>query len=105
MNGPARTLPLDGVIAGARLAADVCDAAGRVLLATGTELSDAALNSLRQRGVPHVTVAEPLSDAELAELRADVVKRVEHLFRNTTGDPIMRGMHDAVLAHHLKRLQ
>ena len=105
MNARSRTIPLDQAEAGNVLAVDVCDSAGHTLLAAGAQLSAASIASLRQRGIAAVCIEQPMSEAELAALRAAAAQRLDHLFRRTTDDPLMNRLHDAVLAFRLEQLR
>lgn len=105
MSARSRQVALAAAPAGARLAQDVCDAAGRVLIAAGTELTASALASLRQRGISQVHIEEPLSAAEFEARRAAVARRLAHLFRRERGTPLMDRLHDAVLAYRLEQLR
>lgn len=105
MNFISQAITLDKVPEGARLAADVRDAEGRVLLVGGTELSAGAIASLHGRGVRQVQIVQEASAEELSARREAVVQRLAHLFRDTQGDPLMVRMHEAVLAYRMEQLK
>ena len=90
--------------AGTRLARDIQDAMGRVLMSAGTELTETSLASLQKRGIPHLDIEEPLSDQELSEQRQAVTQRLAHLFRRKQNTPLTARLYDAVLAYHLEQL-
>ncbi|MFI4940362.1 MAG: hypothetical protein ACHP7O_08505 [Burkholderiales bacterium] len=80
------TLDLDNVVPGMTLSDDVLDNHGGVLLACGTVMTEAALSSLRRRGIDKlVVVDETLPPSELAAERAAererLQQRLECLFR------------------------
>lgn len=105
MNGRGRIVTLDQAPMDARLAGDVYDRSGRVLLAAGATLGAATIVSLRQRGVAQVCIEEALSEQELAARRAAVAGRLDRLFRHEQDNPLMMYLHDAVLAYRLEQLQ
>lgn len=74
-------LPLTTVPPGTRLAAAVLDAAGQVLLATGSILTEAMLETLARRGIVAVTVERQRDAAELDAAREALRQRLMHLFR------------------------
>lgn len=88
MKQERRELPLDEVVAGMVLADEVCDARGAVLLPRGASLTDAVLTGLGRRGIETlpVLVAPTLTDDELAARRAQLARRLDHLFRFTGND-------------------
>lgn len=93
---------LEDIEPGARLAAAVCDAAGKVLLAEGAELTQGLVASLRKRGLSHVPVAveTSCSPEELSAQKEQIESRVAWLFRNG-GDPLMDRLREAVLEYRL----
>ena len=105
MSAGSRRIDLAAATAGVRLALDVCDGAGRVLIAAGTELSESSLASLRQRGISQLHIEVPVSEAELEVRRQAVVQRLGHLFRRARGNPLMDRLYDAVLAYRLEQLR
>lgn len=75
-------LDLDDVEAGMTLYETLLDGHGGVLLPAGTELSESNLNSLRRRGVDEVLIRnDAVSEADLAEARAQLEERLARLFR------------------------
>lgn len=105
MSHLAQAVSLENAPEGARLAADIRDAEGRVLLAQGSELSAGTIASLHSRGVRQVQIVQEASAEELAARREAVVQRLARLFRDTQGDPLMVRLHDAVLAYRLEQLK
>ena len=105
MSAGSRRIDLAAATPGARLALDVCDASGRVLMAAGTELSESALASLRKRGVSQLHIEVSMSEAELEACRQAAAQRLAHLFRRTQGNALMERLHDAVLAYRLEQLR
>lgn len=104
MNGKGKALALDERVVGCRLAQDVRDAAGRVLLAAGTELTAAVVASLRQRGVTGVHVEQALDAAAAAAQRQSTTRRLDHLFRAAGDDELLNRLHQEVLAYRLEKL-
>lgn len=74
-------LPLTAVPPGARLTAAVLDAAGQVLLATGSILTEAMLETLARRGIVAIAVERQRDAAELDAAREALRQRLMHLFR------------------------
>lgn len=89
-----------------RLGEDVRDAHGAVLLAAGAELTERLIETLRERGVQQVCVAEVevLSAAEREARRADVRDRLAYLFRHAGAGEAERQLFDSVLAYRLGQI-
>ena len=81
-------LPPGEVLPGMTLAAPITGSNGKVLLATGVTLDEAALENLRQRAVPFVSVAVPDSrdEATIARDLAEAAARIDYIFRGTGSD-------------------
>ncbi len=86
-----KRFPLEQLEAGMVLAQDVCDASGGRLLNEGVELSGATIASLRRRGIEQVMVSveETLTPEQCADRKAEIVTRIEHLFRQANNDPML----------------
>lgn len=102
-----RTVPLAEAEEGMVLAADVCDDAGQVLLSEKIGLTAARIASLAKRGVGVVQVEEEktMTEEEMEALRADMRRRVEHVFRHAEGDPVMIQLKETVLAYRLQGIE
>jgi hypothetical protein len=94
------------VQAGMRLAEEVRNAAGAVLLTAGTELDEAVLAGLRRRGIECLVVdqPDPRSETEIAEELARMEARVRHLFHRHRGNPELQLLMQAVLEYRRKAL-
>ncbi|MDT3736966.1 MAG: hypothetical protein ROZ00_12135 [Denitratisoma sp.] len=99
-------VPIQEAQAGMRLAEEVRNAAGAVLLTAGTELDDAVLAGLCRRGVECIVVdrPDPRSEAEIADELARMEARVQHLFHRHRGNPEMQSLMQAVLDYRRKAL-
>ncbi len=100
------SLPLDQAAAGMRLAMDLRDASGAILLAAGSELSDALLTALRRRGIERVVVIDEsaLGSAD-REARSEAIRtRLAHLFRRAGGSEADRLLFEALLDYRLEQL-
>lgn len=100
-----KRMAVDAAKPGMRLALDVCDGAGRVLVAAGAELGAAMLASLSARGIAEIAVEEALSAVEIEARRQAAVARLAYLFRRVEDDPLMARLHDAVRAYRLEQLR
>jgi len=102
----SETCALDAVSIGAVLAADVIDENGRVLMPSGATLTEAALNSLRRREVPSVTIqsSPTLDPAQREAQRVRLETRLARLFRHAGEQPESRALHHALLSYRLKDL-
>ena len=105
MSGQGKALKLDQVSVGARLATDLLDPGGHVLLSAGAELTASALQSLRQRGVTQVQIEEELDEVGRALRRRAVTQRLAELFRAAGDDPLMNRLHEAVLAYRMEQMK
>lgn len=94
------------VQAGMRLAEEVRNAAGAVLLTAGTELDEAVLAGLRRRGIECLVVdqPDPRSETEIAEELVRMEARVRHLFHRQRGNPELQLLMQAVLEYRRKAL-
>lgn len=103
----AKVLLLDQAQPGMRLAFEVCDPGGNVLLAAGAELTAAMLPSLAKRGVKQVRVEveEILSPEELAARREALVRRLDRLFQHEEEDPLLDRLKEIVLNYRLRGLE
>jgi hypothetical protein len=101
-----KKIPLGQAEPGMQLAAAVCNQRGEVLLQAGCELSASGLSGLRKRGVGHIVVqmADPRSEDELAVERAQVLDRLNLLFRNAGQDQHLASLYHLVLEYRLEAL-
>jgi len=101
-----KKIPLDLAEPGMLLAAAVCNQRGDVLLQAGCELSASSLSGLRMRGVGHVAVqqVDSRSEDELAVERAQVLDRLNLLFRNAGQDDHLASLYQLVLEYRLEAL-
>lgn len=95
-----RFMPLDQLRPGMVLGADIEDAHGAVLLAAGSEISEALLAALRRRGVEQVSVRMPEQSSGQEEARREEARaRLAHLFRRAGDGEAVRSLHAVVLAY------
>ena len=108
MDAPNK-LPLDQVIPGMMLAADVCTSGGSLLLPAGTTLSKEQIERLAQRGVTTLSIVAPAvaspSAAESEARRAAERQRVHHLFRRAAADPLTQTLLRTVLEFRLEKVR
>lgn len=99
-------VPIQEAQAGMRLAEEVRNAAGAILLTAGTALDDAALVGLHRRGIECLVVdkPDPRSETEVADELARMEARIRHLFHRHCGDPEMQALMLAVLDYRRKSL-
>lgn len=97
--------PLDATQPGCVLAAPVVDGNGSVLLPAGLALTEAHLESLRRRGIEHLTVVLAVDPAELARRREKARLRIMHLFRHTAEDPGSQALLHAILAFREEQMK
>ena len=88
------------------LAADVRDRNGRLLLAAGQALTARVLRTFRMWGVTEVDVpaegdADGTSTVEPSEIPADVLARIDSLFRHTDRSHPLIAMLQHVAVHRL----
>lgn len=82
MTNRVRQVVLDDAVPGMVLADAIRDAHGGVLLPSGTELTDATLQSLRRCGIDSILVLnDDIPEAELAAERAQIQQQLDRLFR------------------------
>lgn len=93
------TLAIGDVQPGMRLAVDVLDGSGRVLVPKGCELTESMLSGLMRRDIAAVTVEREFEEdpAIRAERRARVLAQLDHLFRKAGDGPETRQLYDAIL--------
>jgi transposase len=100
-----RTLPLEQAETGMRLAVDIQDSHGAVLLAAGAKLTDELRAALRRRGIEQVSVVEEaaLTAAERGARNAEIRARLDHLFRRFGETEANRMLHAALLEYRLEQ--
>ncbi len=102
MNDAIHTVATSALQPGARLAAAVLDASGRVLLPEGAVLDEVAIGGLRRRGVAEVRVVVP--DATDAEAyRRALAERLAILFRHAGESEAAAQLRRVVLDHRTER--
>lgn len=103
----AKVLSLDQAQPGMRLAFELYDPCGAVLLAAGAELTASLLPSLAKRGVKQVQVQveEILSPEELTARRETVARRLDGLFPPPGEDPLLDRLKAVVLDYRLRGLE
>lgn len=104
----SKTVCIEKVSPGARLAVDIVDPKGMRLLSRGTVLTEAQLEVLRRKGVKLIGIALPASlDPERREEeRGAATARLARLFRSAgVMRPVMQALHDTLLAYRLERLE
>jgi hypothetical protein len=99
-------VPIQEAQTGMRLAEELRNAAGAVLLAAGTELDEAVLASLCRRGIECLVVDQPdlRSETEIAGELARMEARVRHLFHRHRDNPELQSLMQAVLDYRRKAL-
>lgn len=97
-------LTIDQLVPGMRVAVAVVDAAGRVLLPTGAELSESTLASLRRREIEAVSVEIEVEDdpAALAAHRAKVAAQLDQLFRRAGREGPTGALYQAIAQFRLE---
>jgi hypothetical protein len=101
-----KVIPVADTRPGMRVAVDIRNAAGGVLVAAGAELNEQIIDGLRRRCIEIVTVdfPDPRTDDEIAAAQAVVRERVAHLFHRHGTQPEMHALMEAVLDYRLKEL-
>ncbi len=106
-----KTLVLDEAVTGMTLAQEVQDANGVCLVASGTVLTAAMLESLKRRGVKTIVVQEELelSEEKLEEekqaQREAWTRSLEQRFRQVENDANMQRLKRILLAYRLQGLE
>lgn len=84
MASDTRNLPVADLQPGMQLGADIVDGRGNVLLASGTTLGEAAIESLQRHGFEHVVIAAAETSVPIdAATKERMSARLAHLFRNS----------------------
>lgn len=98
------TLALEAVQVGMRVASEVLDAGGRVLVSAGTEVSASMLTSLARREIASIMIELEVEEdpAQREAQRIAVTARLDELFRKAGDVPETRILYEAVLAHRLE---
>lgn len=90
--------PLTRLQAGDRLAEDVLDARGGLVLAAGSELNDHLLLRLARLGLEELAVEDTKPALDEAVVREAVARR----FARWRGDDLMGRLQDVVLRYRLR---
>lgn len=98
------TMALEQLQPGMRVAAAVVDAAGRVLLPVGAELSEASIASLQRREIAQVSIELDLPDdpAQVEANRQKARAELDHLFRGAGDGVETRALYEVVAAYRME---
>lgn len=101
------TLAITEAQPGMRLAEDVLDGSGRVLVPGGSELTDSILSGLARRDIATLTVEREIEEEPAARVarQAKTVAHLDHLFRNAGHGPETRQLYDAILDFRMEHHQ
>lgn len=99
-----KPIPIALAKAGMKMGKSMCNSQGQILLMAGIVLSDQALDSLRRRGVATIPilVEEVRSEDELCAERANVLDRLNWLFRNRVDNNCL--LYHLILEYRMERL-
>lgn len=97
-------LPLDDIQPGMKVAVALTDAAGRVLVPAGAEVSASMIAGLQRRGVAELSVEVEVEEdpAEREASQAKLVAQLDHRFRLAGEAPETRLIYQAVLDYHME---
>lgn len=98
------TLAIGDVLPGMHIAQAVTDEGGRVLVPIGAEVTESMLHSLIRRDVAEVTVERDVEEdpAEREAYRAQLVARLDPLFRKAGEGQETRTLYQAILDFRLE---
>ncbi len=94
-----KTVPIEQVSPGAKVAEDIRDPAGAVLLPRGGELDERLIAILRAKNISEVTLVTQRSPEEQAALAAQVRECLDGRFQNVAGDPLMEGLKQMIFEY------
>lgn len=102
-----RNMPIDDVLPGATLGANVQDASGRILLRAGSMLTEAAIGSLRRRNVETLPIeVQEVVDAEQQEgRRVEIERHLQRAFRHAGEGAASQYLRQAVREFMLEQKQ
>ena len=100
-----QNLPIDEVLPGVTLGANVQDDSGRILLRAGSLLTESAIESLRRRNVETLPIdVQEVVDAEQQEARQlQAERQLEHAFRRAGDGVATQCLKQAALAFMLEK--
>ncbi len=82
-----KQLPINQVVSGMVLGEPVCNAAGTVLLASGTVINDTILASMQRHQIETLPILFEVVESELDQQTIQQqCQRIEHLFRKHDAD-------------------
>lgn len=98
-------LAVNDLLPGMRVALAVADAAGRVLLPAGAEITESTIASLRRREIEQVSVELEVEDdpAALEARRQQVVAQLDRLFRRAGQGAETRALYQTVAQYRMER--
>lgn len=99
-----KIIRLTNAQSGMRVAIDVCDDRGTVLLAAGSVLTEQSLASLVKRGVNQFVVSEAISEEQRAQRIVEIDQRLEWLFRYAGDNRLLGKLRETVRAHRVETL-
>lgn len=97
-------MPLNEISVGMRIAENLVDDAGRVLVPAGTEVNESLLAGLRRRNIETARIEQVVvEDAAAREARRVTIStQLDHLFRKAGSGEETRLLYHAVLEHRLE---
>ena len=88
---------IDQAQVGQKLAQDIVDENGRVLVPRGMELTDKHLQLLRRRGIRHIPIVQDEKLDKEAKAVANEIERLRHGFAQVIDKPLMKELYDILL--------
>lgn len=98
------TLPVEQLAPGMRVASDLADGAGRVLLPAGAELSETTIAGLRRRGIESVAVELEVEEdaAAVEQYRQQALARLDRLFRHAGQGSETRALYEIMARYRME---
>ena len=103
-----RLVRLKNVSPGMKTAKEVLDAAGKVLMGVGAELTERTLDLIARRGVESIWVeaeGEGVTPQDFERMKAELSKELDAIFAGRLDDEVMAYIHEAVKKHLARKME
>ncbi len=102
-----KNIPLDQAKDGMKLAQDVKDPAGNLLIKAGTVLNQAGIDRIKTRNVMNITIEEGpslLTPEQKAQKKLELEAELGAMFADVRSQPLMNALYEAALRYHQAKL-
>ncbi|MCW8883960.1 MAG: hypothetical protein OQK12_01740 [Motiliproteus sp.] len=106
MKGELKQMAIAEIEVGAKVATNVLDSSGNLLVPEGTELSEKMLQILDRRGIETIEVRAEveLTEEERQQLLGEIQERLDHQFRGTESSASSIEFKEMLFRYHTREI-